>query len=63
MTWDDIEEILCYGSEEEIKALKCPNCGGDIYHIFGSGLEYGCKKCGRVSRCYFPELLDSDDDN
>lgn len=30
MDWYDVDDILYYGTKEEISNLKCPACGGKI---------------------------------
>ena len=55
MTWDDIDDILYDGTEEEIKAVRCPICGGVFvyrYYDAGKTLTIECKGCGYVSRAH-----------
>ena len=30
MNWDDVEKILFDGTVEQIDAVECPECGGDL---------------------------------
>lgn len=53
MTWDDVEDILYEGTEEQIKTVKCPDCGGPIFHRFypkTRNFERGCNECGLLIR-------------
>ena len=34
MDWDDIDDILFNGTEEEIKAVRCPECGGELSFFY-----------------------------
>ncbi|MEG0899522.1 MAG: hypothetical protein RSD17_07420 [Oscillospiraceae bacterium] len=49
MTWNDIEDILFDGTQEDIKALRCPGCDGKIntkYDAENNSLKVSCKSCG-----------------
>ena len=51
--WDDVEEVLCDGSREEILSLRCPDCGGAIEYRGSktcSSFEMRCRSCGYISR-------------
>lgn len=53
MTWDDVEDVLYDGADNDIKSLKCPDCGSLIHYQYNeetNSLKYGCKKCGIVVR-------------
>ncbi len=53
MTWDDIEEIIFDGSQEDIRSLACPSCGSSIiisYTEQTASLMHKCKGCGLISR-------------
>ena len=55
MTWDDVDEILFDGTKEQILAVKCPECGGDLvfsYFKETRGRETGCLGCHTFSRGY-----------
>ena len=55
MSWDDVEEILFDGTQEQIDAVKCPDCGGDLrYTYFAStkNMEIVYKSCHTVVRSY-----------
>ncbi len=49
MTWNDIEDILFDGTQEDIKELRCPDCNGKIatnYDAKNNSLKVSCKQCG-----------------
>lgn len=49
MTWSEIDDILNYGSKEEMEKLKCPSCNGNIiYKLDISRLRISCVKCNEV---------------
>ena len=53
MTWDDVENILFDGSQDEINAVICPECGGKLscqYFPETNGTEIRCLKCGALNR-------------
>ena len=53
MTWYDVDDILYEGTEEQIKKLKCPDCGGNISYKYAENtatFEVRCEKCGYLSR-------------
>ena len=55
MNWDDIEEILFDGTPEQIDALKCPECGGELrisYFPNTKNMEIYCKNCHTVVRSH-----------
>lgn len=46
MSWQQIEDILFDGTEDDIKNLSCPECKTPIYYTYNKGaksLKYGCK--------------------
>jgi len=48
MNWDDIEDILFDGSNEQIQAIKCPECNGNLkikYFDTTRSMEIFCKNC------------------
>lgn len=52
-TWEDIEDILFDGNEEEIKKLRCPDCGGRLQYSFTESVMAGtlsCDKCKTTIR-------------
>ena len=53
MNWDDVEDIIYDGTPEQINAVKCPECEGDLkmsYFPTTKSVEVHCKKCGTVIR-------------
>ena len=49
MTWSEIDDILNYGSKEEMEKLKCPSCNGNIrYSIDKSMLRIRCVQCNEA---------------
>lgn len=54
MNWYDVDDILLEGSKEQIKSLKCPDCGGEIRFRFSKGessnfgdLRVFCDSCNK----------------
>jgi len=55
MNWDDVDDILFDGTEEEIDAVKCPECGGDLkfsYFPKTRSREILCLGCGAIVRAH-----------
>jgi len=55
MSWDDVEDILFDGTQEQIDAIKCPECGGELRMSFfpkTSNIEIACKCCHTVVRSH-----------
>jgi len=55
MSWDDIEEILFEGTQEQIDSVKCPECGGSLrasYFAVTRNMEIRCKECGTTVRSH-----------
>ena len=55
MNWDDIEEILFDGTPEQIDAIKCPECDGELrisYFPTTKNLEICCKNCHTIVRSH-----------
>ena len=53
MTWYDVDDILYDGSEEEIRACRCPDCGAELrfhYAAEAKTLEVKCTGCGMAAR-------------
>jgi len=53
MDWDDVDEILFDGTEEQIRDIKCPECGGKIEFSYcheTRGTETRCLGCYTVIR-------------
>ena len=53
MTWDDVSAILFDGTEEQIKNVRCPDCGGELKLSFfpkTRNTEIFCQKCGILIR-------------
>ena len=49
MDWLDVDDILFDGTKEEIKKIKCPDCGGTLeYSYFEGRFEERCQKCGAI---------------
>ena len=51
--WDDVEDILYDGSQEEIEQIVCPDCGSKIQYRYGlesTSFEIRCLHCGYISR-------------
>ena len=47
MDWYDVDDILFDGTEEQIKAVRCPECGGHIRYRHGDGdFWIFCDQCG-----------------
>ena len=64
MNWDDVEDILFNGTPEQINAVKCPECGGELrisYFPTSRSMEIFCKKCGTLIRsngvAYVPNFV------
>ena len=58
MSWDDIEDIIFDGTDEEIESVKCPECSGRLnlaYFPKYRNLEIRCKDCHTVVRFYGAE--------
>ena len=55
MSWDDVEDILFDGSDEQIDKIKCPECGGELrisYFPKTRNMEIRCKNCFTVVRSH-----------
>lgn len=53
MDWDDLDDILYDGTEEEIKKARCPVCGGSIRYRYGDKcgtFQTWCDHCGIYSK-------------
>lgn len=53
MDWLDVNDMLYDGKKEDIKKLRCPDCGGFIeYEYVGSigVFKVSCTSCGYVSK-------------
>ncbi|MCL2513700.1 MAG: hypothetical protein FWF08_07350 [Oscillospiraceae bacterium] len=53
MSWDDIEDIIFDGTEEQIGAVSCPECNGDLklsYFPLTKNIEIRCLDCKTVVR-------------
>ena len=50
-TWEDVDDVLFLGSEEEIRNIRCPECGGILrFKYYYDGRQYGtmrvlCESC------------------
>ena len=54
MDWYDIDDTLLDGTKSEIEALRCPDCGGEIYFRFSTSessdlgdLRVFCNNCNQ----------------
>ena len=55
MNWEDVDDILFDGTEEEIDAVKCPECDGNLkfsYFPKTRNMETVCLDCGTVIRAH-----------
>ena len=56
MDWDDIDDILFVGTPEQIAAVRCPKCDGELlcsYNAETRGTEIRCQgSCGTVIKGY-----------
>jgi len=53
MSWDDVDEIIFDGTEEQISLVKCPECGGKLklsHYPLTKSVEIRCLGCGTVVR-------------
>jgi len=49
--WEDVQEILYFGSRKDILSLRCPDCGKEIHYTACpeySAIDIKCDGCGRV---------------
>ncbi len=63
-TWEDVEDALFDGSKDEIKKLKCPECGGALTFVFNEKFMssiLSCDGCKTVTRAngvhYIPNAV------
>jgi len=55
MNWDDVDDILFDGTPEQIAAVRCPDCNGEIYFSYTRAIrseDKGCKGCGLQIRAH-----------
>jgi len=55
MTWDDVDAILFDGTEEQIRALRCPDCGSELKYAYFPdirNMEIRCDGCGTLIRAH-----------
>ena len=45
MDWNDVDDILYDGTEEQIRAVRCPECGGELE------LSFCAETMSRETRC------------
>ena len=53
MNWDDVDEIIFDGNQDDIKNLGCPECGGKIslqYIEEFKTLACRCLRCGTMTK-------------
>ena len=51
MDWDDVEDVLFYGSAEEIEKVRCPDCRSKLeyeYYPTTNSYKVRCASCGVV---------------
>ena len=51
MSWDDIDDIIYDGTQEQINSIKCPECGGELrlsYFPLTRSVEIYCRGCGTL---------------
>jgi len=51
--WNDVIDILYFGTKEDILSLACPDCGGPIQYQASascSTFQVSCVACGVLSR-------------
>lgn len=49
MDWSKVDDILAFGTKEDIDALTCPDCGGQLeYELDIDTLKCKCKACGAM---------------
>ncbi len=50
--WEDVQEILYFGSKEDILNLKCPDCGHEIEFVatpIYNSIQIKCEGCGVIN--------------
>jgi len=55
MTWDDVEDVLFDGTKEQIDAVKCPECGGELKFTYvpaTRNMVILCKSCHIITRSH-----------
>ena len=55
MTWDDVYKVLYQGSKEELAAVRCPTCGGNIRFRYTEACKVFsvvCDKCGHIAKSH-----------
>ena len=55
MDWEDVTEVLFDGTEEQIKSLRCPDCGSGFSATYSPetrGYEIFCAGCGTLIRAH-----------
>jgi transcription initiation factor TFIIIB Brf1 subunit/transcription initiation factor TFIIB len=53
MSWDDVDDILFDGTQEQIDNIKCPECNNDLklsYFPMTKSVQIICKGCHTVVR-------------
>lgn len=53
MTWYDVDDVLYDGSIDEIKKLRCPDCGGKLSYTYSHEVNcftIKCPSCRYISR-------------
>ena len=58
MTWDDVTDILFDSTPEQISAIRCPNCNGDLsmeYTHTTRSYEIRCNGCYTLIRAHGAE--------
>ena len=60
MSWDDVEDILFDGTNEQINTVKCPECKGELrisYFPTTRNIEIICKNCRTIVRSHGAEKV------
>jgi len=55
LSWDDIDDIIFAGTQEQIDKVVCPECGGKLklsYFPKIRCVEIHCKGCGAVIKMH-----------
>ena len=53
MSWDDIDDIIYDGTDEQVKSVRCPECDSGLrlaYYPKTRSVEIRCNECGVVIR-------------
>ena len=53
MSWDDVDNVVFDGNQNDIKNLGCPECGGKISLQYSEEFKVlicKCLKCGEMTK-------------